>query len=115
MRELVGQALGNYDFVVVDSPALLINAADARILAALVDGVVLVVRSGATPRDMVQRARSQVPNVMGVVLNKLDVGLFADYYQGYYGADGKSAGASEEREAGRLRVSPKGETQLTPR
>jgi len=96
MRDLVSQALVDYDFVILDSPALLINAADARILAPLVDGVVLVVRSGATPRDVVLRARALAKNVIGVILNQLDIRSLSGYYRGYYGSNTYSEEVSNE-------------------
>lgn len=81
MRRLLEDAMEEYDFVVVDAPAMLINAADARILASLVDGVVLVARSGATPREMLARALRVVPNVVGVILNDVDIRHFPPYYR----------------------------------
>ena len=84
MQNLVSQATVGYDYVILDSPALLINAPDARILARLVDGAMVVVRSGSTPRNLVQRACLEVPNVIGVILNKLDADNLPTYYDRYY-------------------------------
>ncbi len=71
----------------LDSPPLF-NVADARILASKVDATVLVVNSGDTPRQAVQYAGSQVrsagANLLGVVLNNIDV-RFNDYSQFAYG------------------------------
>lgn len=72
-----------YDFVVLDSPALFINAPDARILAQTVEGVIFVVRSGATPRDLVQRLLEHTPNLVGVVLNGVDLRTLPEYYRDY--------------------------------
>ena len=76
MRGLIQEAATAYRFVVLDSPPLL-NAADSRILASLVDLVVLVVKCGDTPRQVVQFAESQTRaaggNILGVVLNYLDL------------------------------------------
>lgn len=80
---LLEQARDGYDFVVLDAPALLINAADTRILAQLVDGVVMVVRSGTTPRPIVGALVQQVPNVVGMVLNDVALREFASYYHSY--------------------------------
>src|SRR6202142_3070688 len=103
MRKLIEEALEEYKFVVVDSPPLL-NVADSRILATLVDGVVLVVRGGETPRDLALRAQGYAANVgarvIGVVLNNVDMHRGENsYYQHYsyesYGArpeDGRAAG-----------------------
>ena len=58
------------DFIVMDlAPAL--PVADTRVLAKSVDGIVMVVRAGVTPREIVARAIEAVGNdrVIGVVLN----------------------------------------------
>ena len=80
---LLEEARGIYDFIVVDSPALAINAADTRILSPLVDGLVIVVRSGTTPRALVGSLLRQAPNVVGVVLNDVDFRHFPAYYYAY--------------------------------
>ncbi|NIQ60156.1 MAG: tyrosine protein kinase, partial [Gammaproteobacteria bacterium] len=54
-----------YDFVVIDGPALLIDAPDARIMADQVDGVVAVVRSGSTAGRVRPPVLSDVPNLLG--------------------------------------------------
>ncbi|HET9180145.1 MAG TPA: polysaccharide biosynthesis tyrosine autokinase [Terriglobia bacterium] len=96
MRILISELLEEYDYLVVDSPALMPNLMDARILAGLVDGALMVVRSGMAPRDYVIRARKQLNNIIGVVLNSMDVRAMEDYY-GYdsYGY-GSSSGEGEE-------------------
>jgi len=86
MQTLLREAINRYHFVLVDAPPLL-NVADGRILATMVQGAVLVVKGGATPRELVQRAQSCVRDVgahlIGVVLN--DVNLHHDgYYYSYY-------------------------------
>jgi capsular exopolysaccharide synthesis family protein len=87
MKTLLDQALEEYEYVIVDSPALMPSLADARILACLVDGSILVVRSGMAPREYVIRARKHLNNVFGVVLNSMDV-RSPDYYYYGYGAYG---------------------------
>lgn len=94
MRTLLSEAKAEYHFVVVDSPPLL-NVADSRILATLVEGVVLVVKGGATPRELAHRAgayaRDVGANLIGVVLNNLNLRGGDDYYRyyhyNYYGSD----------------------------
>jgi polysaccharide biosynthesis transport protein len=99
MQKLIQQALEEYKFVVVDSPPLL-NVADSRILATLVEGVVLVVKGGHTPRELARRAQAHVSDVgarvIGVVLNNIDLQQQEySYYRSYsYGAapqDGNGA------------------------
>jgi len=98
MKTLIGQALDEYDYVIVDSPALMPNLADARILAELVDGSILVVRSGMAPREFVIRARKHLSNVVGVVLNSMDVRSMEDYY-GYH-SYGYGGGDNDEKTEG---------------
>jgi capsular exopolysaccharide synthesis family protein len=86
MQVLIREAMAKYQFVLVDAPPLL-NVADGRILATMVDGAVLVVKGATTPRELVQRAQFYVRDVgahlIGVVLN--DVDLRRDgYYYSYY-------------------------------
>jgi len=99
MRTLLGEAKAEYQFVVVDSPPLL-NVADSRILATMVEGVVLVVKGGVTPRELAQRAQGYArdvgANLIGVVLNNLDVRGSDDYYRyyhyNYYGSEEHAKG-----------------------
>jgi polysaccharide biosynthesis transport protein len=95
MKQLVQETRAEYDFVIFDSPAVLINAADARILAPLMEGSIVVIRRGATPRDLARRAIQQVPNVVGVVLNDLELREFTSYY-GQYSSDGDAAPSATE-------------------
>jgi capsular exopolysaccharide synthesis family protein len=83
VQRFIAEAKAAYDFVVLDSPALFINAPDARILAKTVEGVIFVVRSGATPRDLVQRLLEHTPNLVGVVLNGVDLRTLPEYYRDY--------------------------------
>lgn len=86
MRTFTQEALGEYSFLVIDSPPVL-HVTDARILARLAEGTVLVVKGAATPRELARRAqlhcRDVGANVVGVILNNLDVRL-GDYYYYYY-------------------------------
>ena len=88
--------------MVIDSPPLL-NVADSRILATLVEGVVLVLKGGVTPRELARRAKTYASDVgarvIGVVLNNIDLndGGYA-YYRHYrydsYGAAPQDDGAT---------------------
>src|SRR6202051_506215 len=86
MRSLVREASKEYKFVVLDSPPLL-NLSDSRILATLVDGVILVVGGGTTPRELVQRAYLSAvdagSHVIGATINFADV-RNDYYYSGYH-------------------------------
>jgi capsular exopolysaccharide synthesis family protein len=86
MPALIREASKEYKFVVVDSPPLL-NLADSRILSTLVDGVILVVGGGVTPRDLVHRAFLSAldagSHVLGATINFADtrMGYYSSYYQ----------------------------------
>jgi succinoglycan biosynthesis transport protein ExoP len=86
MRSLIREASKEYKFVVLDSPPLL-NLSDSRILATLVDGVILVVGGGTTPRELVQRAYLSAvdagSHVIGATINFADV-RNDYYYSGYH-------------------------------
>lgn len=64
------------DFIVMDMAPIL-PVADTRVLANLVDGVVIVIRAGVTPREIVARAVDAVGNdrVIGVVLNGTETAM----------------------------------------
>jgi protein-tyrosine kinase len=59
-----------FDWIIIDSPPA-VPVSDASVLAKACDGVLLVVRSNATPFDMARKARQEFPDQMliGVVLN----------------------------------------------
>jgi capsular exopolysaccharide synthesis family protein len=81
LRELRGQ----YKFIVIDSPPIM-AATDAVILSVQTDGVLLVVRSGETPKEAFTRAKDLLTSVkcslLGVVLNAVD-STAPDYYYSY--------------------------------
>ena len=96
MESLVSDMRERFKFLIIDSPPIL-PVTDAMILSRLVDGVILVLESGATPRGAVTRARRMMEHVgariLGVVLNKVDARR--DGYYGYYGYDGYYSARSD--------------------
>jgi len=84
-----------YDRVLIDSPPIS-AVTDAVILAQMADSLLLVVRAGETPRQIIQHALAQVRNVnaniLGAILNAVSVGrdsyYYYQYYYYYYGDDG---------------------------
>ncbi|HET7603472.1 MAG TPA: polysaccharide biosynthesis tyrosine autokinase [Gemmatimonadales bacterium] len=75
LREILGRLSADFDLVLLDSPPLL-AVADASILGAMTDGVLLVVRAGRAGRDEISAARDLLENVgahvVGAVLNDPD-------------------------------------------
>src|SRR5256884_256984 len=74
-----------FKFIVIDSPPVM-AATDAVILSVQADGVLLVVRSGETPKAAFTRTRDLLNSVkcriLGVVLNAVDSSA-PDYYYSY--------------------------------
>jgi capsular exopolysaccharide synthesis family protein len=85
---LVEELKKRYDRIIFDSPPI-IAVADAPILSAQADGVVFVVKAGATAKDIVKQGiaqmRSAHAHVLGAVLNNVDLSSRAyGYYYAYY-------------------------------
>lgn len=87
MASLVNTAREAYDIVLVDSPPAL-TVTDASLLSAMVDGVLLVVKTASTKIEMVQNTKSSLEKanakIIGVVLNQVDVNGSNYYYHYYY-------------------------------
>lgn len=85
MREAIAELRRRFKFIVIDSPPIM-AATDAVIISAQSDGVLLVVRSGATPKEAFGRTRDLLAAVkcrlLGVVLNAVDSSA-PDYYYSY--------------------------------
>jgi protein-tyrosine kinase len=85
MKVLLERLTPLFDWIVLDSPPA-IAVHDASILADMCDGVLFVVRAGATDFEMAQKAavEFQEKNLLGVVLNRADKNeTYGDYYYGY--------------------------------
>jgi capsular exopolysaccharide synthesis family protein len=90
-KQKLGELNGGYDLLILDTPPLL-AASDAAILATLSDGVIMVLRAGATETNAAQQATQQLQTigarVVGAVLNDPDsqVAKFGAYYEYNYAA-----------------------------
>ncbi len=71
VEELFTTLRGEYDLIIADMPAVVTD--NAVPLASLMDGVVLVMQTGATPRAMVNDAIEKLgrDRIAGVVLNRM--------------------------------------------
>ena len=110
LTELLSQAQDKFQYLLLDSPPVL-HVADARILAAQAEAVILVAHGGLTPRELVNHAKLHLlqvnANVIGVALNNVDFSAFGyDYYyrhyRGYrygYGYGYGSSGGEQEHRA----------------
>ncbi|MBA3728199.1 MAG: polysaccharide biosynthesis tyrosine autokinase [Actinobacteria bacterium] len=89
MGELLAELREVADFVILDTPPVLL-VADSSALAPLVDGIVLVADAEGTTRGSVAHTRDQLEQVdaplIGAVLNNFDPSTARSYnYRGYYG------------------------------
>ena len=68
--------------IIVDTSPIL-STSDPLILSRLLDGLVMVVRAGKTPRNCLSAAFKSVAanKIMGVVLNGTELGTDSRYYQ----------------------------------
>ncbi len=87
MKKLLDLVTPVFDWIILDSPPTL-AVHDASSLADLCDGVLFVVRAGATEYQLVEKASSEFlkKNLLGVVLNRVEKGAsYGGYYTGYAG------------------------------
>ena len=85
LADAIVELRSKFKFIVIDSPPVM-AATDAVILSVQADGVLLVVRSGETPKEAFTRTRDLLISVkchlLGVVLNAVDSSA-PDYYYSY--------------------------------
>jgi len=110
LADAITQLRSKFKFIVIDTPPVM-AATDAVILSVKADGVLLVVRSGETPKEAFTRTRDLLVSVkcrlLGVVLNAVNSSA-PDYYYSYryypyaygYGPQetGSSANGNDELE-----------------
>lgn len=91
MRSLLEELKTQFDVIVVDSPPAS-SFADAQIVGAMSDGVVLVARSGKVTKEAVRRTRLGLEHVgahiLGAVLNNTNRSRIESSYANYYGYGG---------------------------
>jgi capsular exopolysaccharide synthesis family protein len=99
MRGTLETLRAEFEHVVIDSPPVL-SFSDARTLAALSDAVILVSRCGRTTRRAITRSAELLAgahaNVLGVVLNDMDLAS-ADYHYFNYGYSWAMSGRKYEK------------------
>jgi polysaccharide biosynthesis transport protein len=86
MEEFIKETGKRFDRIVIDAPPL-VGVSDSLILSKLVNGSLLVIRFGTASRDVIARAKQCLvevnSNVIGVILNDVDIEKEA-YYNKYY-------------------------------
>ena len=106
MERFITSLKEKYEIIIIDTPPLT-AVTDAVALSRFVDGVMLVVRTGITPRQVVKNCQEKLQavnaNILGVVLNGVSTGkdrYYYSYYYSYYGEDGdrkKQRGKTKRR------------------
>jgi Mrp family chromosome partitioning ATPase len=96
MSRLLRILEANFTHVVVDSPPIA-SFTDGVLISTMVDGVLLVVHSGKSSRQVIKRARQLLGEVgaklFGVVLNNINLRstdsnyYYQNYYSSYYNRD----------------------------
>ena len=88
MEDILQSAARQFDVVVVDSPPIL-GLADAPLMSALVDGVIIVVEADRSRRgalkSALRRLRTMRPVLLGAVLAKFDPLKSGNRHSEYYG------------------------------
>jgi len=87
-RNLLKRLAGEYDYVVIDTPPVLV-AADTAIIGTLVDTTIMVARVGRSALDALDHARAAMlgggAHLTGLVLNDVKrSGRYGRYYYYYY-------------------------------
>ena len=94
LKSLLARMEPLFDWIIIDSPPA-VPVTDASLLAKVCDGILLVVRSNATPYDLAQKARQEFSDeqLLGVVLNGIDGSMpyHRYYYSTYPRGDSKAA------------------------
>jgi len=86
----------DYNRIIIDTPPIT-AVTDSSVIAQGVDGVVVVIRAGETPRQIVENGVGKLKavnaHILGAVLNGIDTGRDSYYYYHqyyyYYGTDGE--------------------------
>lgn len=86
MKNLIAELDEIYDYVIIDTPPVGIIT-DAAILSTVADGVLLIVRTEKTKKDVIRNAIGNIKKVNGKILGTVltHVNTKGSHYGGYYG------------------------------
>jgi capsular exopolysaccharide synthesis family protein len=119
-KDLLQEARQHFDWVFIDSPPV-VSLADAVVLSSMADMVALVIKHNENDRDLIRRCLSNLrkvnPNVIGAVLNNVDLerSHYKDYYYVGYYYYGESGGKKSKTTGPRGVLSAISEQDRTPR
>jgi protein-tyrosine kinase len=91
MQYVLDEAREKFDWVIVDTPPVGLMP-DAHLLAAMVDGAVLIIGAGMSPHRAVAKAAEVIgrDRILGVVLNRVaGSDMHGGYYYSYYGTSSR--------------------------
>ena len=96
MTALIAQLKKDFDFVIVDTPPCL-AVSDALVIGARLDGAIMVVRRGKTPREALKQAQEKLDahkiKDLGVVINAVRMRDMDEYHvSSYYGHQKRTDG-----------------------
>jgi len=104
MKQLMESLKEEYEYIFVDTPPVL-PVTDSTIMSTYIDSVLLVIQSGAINRELVNKAKNALlqvgANILGVVLNKIqvkDTRAYNSYYY-YYAEDQPKKPRSQRKSA----------------
>lgn len=101
LKELLNNLAEDYRYVIIDVPPLE-SVADGALIASLCDGAILVVDSGNVSKNLVRHSIEQIGRsgcrLLGMVLNKAEVGGHSYKQYGQYKYYGEYYGNSENAE-----------------
>lgn len=74
LKALLDRLKSEFDYVIMDCPPI-VDLVDMKIISKIVDGIIIVVRAGLAPKDIVAKAVHTLDgtNVIGLVLNDAEV------------------------------------------
>jgi len=96
LATLFAQLKKDFDFVLVDTPPAL-AVSDALVVGSRLDGAIMVVRRGQTPREALRRAQEKLDaykiKTLGVVINAVRMRDLDEYHvSSYYGREKRTGG-----------------------
>lgn len=96
LATLVAQLKKDFDFVLVDTPPVL-AVSDALVVGSRLDGALMVVRRGQTPREALRRAQEKLDahriKTLGAIINAVRMRELDEYHvSSYYGREKRTDG-----------------------
>jgi capsular exopolysaccharide synthesis family protein len=88
LADLLGEARSRYDYILIDTPPI-VPVPDSGLLRPLVDGYIVVVSAGRTPRKLLGEALNMLDaaSVLGIVFNRDErpmFGFYGTHYRQYF-------------------------------